>query len=59
MNGHQISMKRNTFNMSQDELAVLIGVSKYTISRWENNRNKPSRLAIKKINQVFSEKGDE
>ena len=44
---------RKSLSMTQEEFAQRVGVSLVVISRWENKKNKPSRLAVEKINQVI------
>ncbi|MFH1902125.1 MAG: helix-turn-helix domain-containing protein [Candidatus Omnitrophota bacterium] len=40
---------RNKLNLTQEQLAYELGVSWTTISRWENDKVKPSPLALKQI----------
>lgn len=40
-------------NMSQQELADLVGCSRQTINALENNRYSPSFVLVKKIAHVF------
>jgi transcriptional regulator with XRE-family HTH domain len=40
---------------SQEELARNLGVSLNTVQRWEMGRNKPSRLAIEKLQTFLKE----
>ena len=36
------------YNLSSDSLAVLLGVSKYTVDSWKYNKRSP-QVAIKKL----------
>lgn len=49
--GKQIRKYRTEMELSQDELAEKIFVSRQTISNWENNKNYPDvkRLSIAKL----------
>ena len=49
--------KRN--GMSQQQLAVRLGVALPTVSRWENNKAKPSPLALEKIEALLREMGSD
>lgn len=40
---------RKELNISQEQLARDLNVSFTTLNRWENNRSKPSRLAMMRI----------
>jgi putative transcriptional regulator len=46
---------RLVMGLTQEELAIIIGVTLPTINRWENGHNKPSKLAMQQI-QVLVEK---
>ena len=43
---------RKKLSMSQQDLAVLVGVSWTTVNRWENEVSKPSRLAVRQIERL-------
>ena len=45
---------RREQNISQETLARNLNVSYATLNRWENNRVKPSRLAMDKIKDYCS-----
>ena len=40
-------------NMSQEELAQKLFVSRQAVSSWENNRTQPDLDMIKKISELF------
>ncbi|MFA6731067.1 MAG: helix-turn-helix transcriptional regulator [Candidatus Izemoplasmatales bacterium] len=48
---------RKELNVSQEQLARDLNVSFTTLNRWENNRSKPSRLAMMRITDYCKEKG--
>lgn len=47
-----IKALRKRLRLSQDKFAALIGVAPYTVRRWESGKNKPSPLALEKINRL-------
>ena len=50
---------RERLGLTQQELAVRLGVALPTVSRWENSRHSPSRLARDKIEALLHEMGEE
>jgi len=44
-----IKIIRKTMDISQETLARELNVSYATLNRWENNKAKPSRLAMDKL----------
>lgn len=54
MLGEQIKKLRLARNMSQVELAHRLGVSKQSVSNWENNNILPSIDILRKIALFFS-----
>lgn len=51
-----IKQLRKKVNLTQEQLANKLGVSWTTISRWENNKTKPSHLAQKEIDRLIEGK---
>ena len=51
--GNQIRKYRTNLNLSQDELADKIYVTRQTISNWENNRNYPDIRSLVLLSNVF------
>lgn len=51
----QITMKaaRINVNLSQEEAATRLGVSKATIINWENGRSFPDVMQLKRIEEVY------
>ena len=48
---------RKRVGLSQQALAVRLGIALPTVSRWENRRSKPSPLALEKIETFLREMG--
>ena len=46
---------RAKLNISQEELAKILGVSYVSVNRWENNKYAPTKLVKVKLNQLFEE----
>lgn len=51
--GNQIRKYRTNLNLSQDDLADKIYVTRQTISNWENNRNYPDIRSLVLLSNVF------
>ena len=43
---------RTALGLTQEQFATKIGVTYSTINRWENNKSKPSPLAMQKIKKI-------
>ena len=43
---------RNRLNLSQKEMAAVLGVTFATVNRWENDRCEPTQIAIKGIKSL-------
>ncbi|MGL6108126.1 helix-turn-helix domain-containing protein [Romboutsia sp.] len=52
--GKQIKKYRNEMELSQDELAGKIFVSRQTISNWENNKNYPDVKSLLLLSSLFN-----
>lgn len=50
--GSQLIKFRKSNNLTQVQLAELLGVGKVTIIRWENNSSKPSKLAADQLEKI-------
>lgn len=57
--GNKISDLRRQHNMSQDELAMKVNVSRQTISKWENDVVLPDVYNLRKVAEVFGISVDE
>lgn len=51
--GKQIKKHRQGLNMSQDELADKIYVTRQTISNWENDKNYPDIKSLLLLSSLF------
>lgn len=51
--GKQIKKYRSSINLSQEQLAERIFVSRQTISNWENNKNYPDIKSLLLLSEVF------
>jgi transcriptional regulator with XRE-family HTH domain len=49
---------RKKLGLTQRGMAIKMGVSEKSISRWENGHNKPHKRNIDLANQVFGEVND-
>jgi putative transcriptional regulator len=49
---------RNRLGLTQEKMAARLGVTFPTINRWENGRAKPSPLALKQIEDLLGELGE-
>ncbi len=54
MFGEVINNLRKSRNLSQVDVAKMLGVSKQTVSNWENNNILPSIEMLIKISKTFS-----
>ena len=52
-----LKMIRKELNISQELLARDLNVSYATLNRWENNKSKPSRLAMDKLKNYCAANG--
>ena len=50
---------RNKAEVSQDELAYALGVSRQTITSWENGQSYPNIIILKKMSEFFRVSADE
>lgn len=48
---------RNRLNVSQEDLAKMIGVSFATVNRWENGHSRPNKAAQVRLYEICREKG--
>ena len=51
----QVKIVRSALNLSQKDLAHVLGVSFATVNRWENGKTKPSKLAQRQFEQFCKE----
>lgn len=50
--GPEIREFRQKLNMTQEELAHMLGVTVSTVNRWENGHTKPSKLAQQSLERI-------
>ncbi len=43
---------RTRLHLTQKQLAELIGVDQVTVNRWENDKRKPSKLAMRQLERL-------
>lgn len=48
---------RAKLNVSQTELAAMLGVSFTSVNRWEKGHHEPTVIAKEKLKQLFKENG--
>jgi len=46
---------RGSKNWSQEQLARFVGVSLYTIQRWESGKSAPSPLALGRLKEILED----
>jgi DNA-binding transcriptional regulator YiaG len=46
---------RNELRLTQEQFAQKLGVSFSTVNEWENNKRKPSPLAMRQIEMLIKE----
>ena len=51
--GEKIRAKRREYDLTQEELANMLGVTKASISKWENNESFPDVTMLPQIAQLF------
>lgn len=56
--GKLIRSLRLETGLTQEKFAAQLGVTFPTVNRWENNRAKPSPLAVEKIEKMVRRLGD-
>ncbi len=56
--GQLIRELRLLSNLTQEQLAINLGVTFSTINRWENGRSKPSPLGMQKIETLLQQRSD-
>lgn len=50
---------RSRLGLTQEKFAAKLGVTFPTINRWENDRVQPSPLAMKRLEELVRELGDD
>ncbi len=49
---------RQSMGLTQEEFAIIIGVTFPTVNRWENGHTKPSKLAVQQIEALLDKLGE-
>ena len=57
--GQKLKEKRTALGLSQEDLAKAVGVSRQTVSSWENNRSYPDIGSILKLSDLYGASLDE
>lgn len=52
--GNRLKNARNEKGMTQEHAAELLGVSRQTISNWENNKSYPDIISVIKMSDLYS-----
>ncbi len=52
--GNKLKTARNDANFTQEEIAEKIGVSRQTISNWENSKSYPDIISVIKLSDIYS-----
>lgn len=52
--GSKLKIARNDKKLTQEQAAELLGVSRQTISNWENNRSYPDIISVIKMSDIYS-----
>jgi transcriptional regulator with XRE-family HTH domain len=55
---HLIRELRSRLGLTQEKMAARLGVTFPTVNRWENGRANPSPLALKQIEDLLVDLGD-
>ena len=53
MYGQRIAELREQQRLTQEELAVIIGVSRASLSHYESNRRKPNLITLTRLADLF------
>ena len=56
--GEKIKAKRRERELTQEELAAILGVSKAAVSKWENGESYPDVEMLPQIAQLFHQSMD-
>lgn len=52
--GSKLKNARNEMGITQEQAAELLGVSRQTVSNWENNKSYPDIISVIKMSDVYS-----
>lgn len=57
--GNRLKNARKKIGMTQEQVAEKIGVSRQTISNWENNKSYPDIVSVISLSDLYSDSLDE
>ena len=52
--GSKLKNARNNIGLTQEQVAEVLGVSRQTISNWENNKSYPDIISVIKMSDIYS-----
>ena len=52
--GSKLKNARNNIGLTQEQAAEVLGVSRQTISNWENNKSYPDIISVIKMSDIYS-----
>ena len=52
--GSKLKSARNSIGLTQEQAAEALGVSRQTISNWENNKSYPDIISVIKMSDIYS-----
>lgn len=52
--GSKLKIARNSKGLTQEQAAEILGVSRQTISNWENNKSYPDIISVIKMSDIYS-----
>lgn len=52
--GSKLNNARNNCRLTQEQVAEVLGVSRQTISNWENNKSYPDIISVIKMSDIYS-----
>ncbi len=52
--GNKLKNARNSNKLTQEQAAEVLGVSRQTISNWENNKSYPDIISVIKMSDIYS-----
>lgn len=57
MNGTQVKELREKLSLSREQFARRLGISFFTVWRWENGKQKPSPMAEELLKRIMKDGG--
>jgi len=53
MKPEEIKNLRKRLKLSQEKFADLVDVTRSTVARWEGKKQRPTRLAVRRLNRLL------